>query len=368
MENRERIEYLDNLRFTAMLLILCVHITGVMASSVTEFGTADWELVNIFRNIGYSGPALFFMISGFLILNSEKTADVRLLLTKRLPRLVIPLIAWTAVASAWLGHLADDYSLTGLLNRWVQGLYEPAMTHFWFMFSLIAIYCLSPLLAVGLKGLDSRGRMMLFVLIGILNLRAVLNCFLPESISRYLNFDLLNKLLFLDGALGCFLLGYWLGNMKKRISDLLLSFLLLLLLAAVSLGSRMFRMQTGSAESPYANPTLGLEVGIAACIFLLFKQNAGKRWKILEVLPALPLTYPIYYLHIITMELIFGLGWTPKRFIGAPAFILINFCVCYLLTKTATSIRPICYLSSGLRFSEACESCNWQYTLRKKKL
>ena len=153
--------------------------------------------------------------------------------------------------------------------------------------------------------------------------------------------------------------------MKKSCSWGILFATGMLFLLLIHLGARSFRLLTGETESAFTNPTTGLEVGLAACIFLLFRQNAARRWKLLEALPVVPLCYPIYYLHVITMELIFGLGWTPHSFLGTLGFTLLNFLLCYLLCKTAVSIRPICYLCSGMPFPEACRSCNWQYTIKR---
>ena len=44
--------------------------------------------------------------------------------------------------------------------------------------------------------------------------------------------------------------------------------------------------------------------------------------------------------------------------------------VSYLTVKTLATVRPLCFVCTGLRYDEACQSCNWIYTvrtLRRKK-
>ena len=43
------------------------------------------------------------------------------------------------------------------------------------------------------------------------------------------------------------------------------------------------------------------------------------------------------------------------------------FLLSWLLAKTLASIRPLCYLFTGMPFEKACESCNWQWSVRKWK-
>ncbi len=356
--------YIDYLRFFAMLDVIFVHICGVVLNR-TDFGSANWELLHAGSGLGYSSVAIFFMISGFLLLQDKNTADVGLLLKKRLPRLVLPLLGWTAVAALWIGHLADDYSLTGILSRFLNGLYEPVMVHFWFIFTLIALYVLSPVLYGGLNGLDRRGRLFVLAIILILNLRHMLQCVLPDGVYRFCGFDLLNKLELLEGAVSTFILGWYLGRLTRRIPNWILAAAAVLLLAAITVGSRAFYLQTGDYAAPFHRLTLGFQVCLSACIFLLFKQNVRDEGKSFFFPSAIPLCFPIYFLHIIMMELIFGLGWTPVSFAGVLGFTLVNFILCYLLTKIAASIPVVCRLATGLSFKSACSSCSWQYSFRR---
>ena len=47
------------------------------------------------------------------------------------------------------------------------------MVHFWYMYTLIAIYLISPLLYGGLHGLDRKGKTLIFVLIVLVSCREI---------------------------------------------------------------------------------------------------------------------------------------------------------------------------------------------------
>lgn len=50
-----------------------------------------WHLLNVCTALAFTAVPLFFMMSGYLLMTSRKTADVSVLLRHRLPRLVVPL-------------------------------------------------------------------------------------------------------------------------------------------------------------------------------------------------------------------------------------------------------------------------------------
>lgn len=353
----KHIDYIDSLRIFGMFCIVFLHEAGVAMNRLTT--KADFELLNIFEGIVYSAVPIFFMISGYLLLSSERTQDVTILLKKRLPRLILPLAGWSFVTSVWQGHLADDYSLTGIFQRFLPFLNGPIVVHFWFLYTLIALYVISPVL-YGVNSLNRKGKLFILAIISALNFRWILYGIVPEEIySRFLEIDLLDNLLLLGGNLCNFLLGWYLGNLKKKIPNSLLLVVSAITLIIITLGSRLFYFNNGSYDPPYHSQSLGFEIILAACLFLLAKQNfncSAGFWK--KLFPP-DLTFCVYFMHIITMELLFGFGLTPDSFVTTVAYSVLNYILCYFLAKCIASVKPICFLATGIRFRKACNTCNW---------
>ena len=106
------------------------------------------------------------MMSGYLLLHDPRTADVGYLLRHRIPKLAVPLAAWTVVAAAWYTWLGDR-SLRSFGMWLVQALREPVMVHMWFLYMLLALYAVSPILYGGLKVLDRNGKRYVLVLLAL---------------------------------------------------------------------------------------------------------------------------------------------------------------------------------------------------------
>ena len=64
------------------------------------------KFLNVCTSLAFTAVPLFFMMSGYLLMTSRKTADISVLLRHRLPRLVVPLAGWTVVAVLWQMFLA----------------------------------------------------------------------------------------------------------------------------------------------------------------------------------------------------------------------------------------------------------------------
>lgn len=88
MNERPHVDYFDGLRIFAALCVIFMHTAaGPLRAGVNT----DWHLLNVCTSLAFTAVPLFFMMSGYLLMTSRKTADISVLLRHRLPRLVVPL-------------------------------------------------------------------------------------------------------------------------------------------------------------------------------------------------------------------------------------------------------------------------------------
>ena len=103
MNERAHVEYFDWLRIIAALSVIFMHTAaGPLRAGINT----SWHLLNVCTSLAFTAVPLFFMMSGYLLMTSRKTADISVLLRHRLPRLVVPLAGWTVVAVLWQMFLA----------------------------------------------------------------------------------------------------------------------------------------------------------------------------------------------------------------------------------------------------------------------
>ena len=56
-----------------------------------------------------------------------------------------------------------------------------------------------------------------------------------------------------------------------------------------------------------------------------------------------------------------------KNFMDTIIYTFLNLIICYLVVKTLATIKPLCYVSTGITYDKSCNSCNWIYTYKKLK-
>ena len=142
-------------------------------------------------------------------------------------------------------------------------------------------------------------------------------------------------------------------------------------LALIAFATAHCSEAAGKYNAVFQSQSGGLTVLLAACIFLLFKENCNAdTWLRRGLAPTAALSLGIYLSHNILLSVLAGIGYNGTRFLFTCAKAAAVFAAAALITKTLASIRPLCYVFTGMKYDEACRTCNWQYTanrLRKRK-
>lgn len=374
MEGEKRhIHYIDILRVISAAGVIFMHTaaSGLRAGvlDAAPYVTRGWHLMNLVTSFAFTAVPLFFMISGYLLFSDEKTRDVAYLFRRRLPRLLVPLIAWTVLYAVWLGLAKGEGTfLQRFLLHLRDALYGPINVSLWFLYALIVFYILSPFLYAGLHGLSPGGHKLVLGVIALVSLRSALAAILPDSVGGYLKFYVTNAFQALGGNLLLMLLGWYLGNWKKRLPRALLWGVAAGTWGVIVIGTYVRTRLNGCYDQAFQTQSAGFEVLLASCVFLLAKQRADRPSRLLRAVPVVPLLLPIYLMHALALLVMYRLGFDPLRF---PEIVLAAVCVgvvCYLAAKTLASIRPLCFLFTGLRYDAASESCSWIFSLRRARL
>ena len=363
LQKREHIYYFDYLRIIAAISVIYMHVAALPLRGAVNI---QWQMLNVCTSFAFTAVPLFFMMSGYLLLSDPKTGDISVLLKRRIPRLIIPLIGWTVVALLWLTFSGGTLSVSSMANGLISALNTPVMVHFWYMYTIIALYLISPFLYGAIHSLKKKGHIYILVLIALVSVRTILRTILPQPIANLLNIDFITKLEFFDGHLCTFILGFYLGSCRRKIPNWILAAGAVLTLAVITAGTYFRTAAAGTYMQDFQNQNAGFEILLASCIFLLFKQNCNKevRWLQPVVTTLVSLSLPIYMMHNILLSMFYAVGISPQTKLEVTLVTLLNLVICTLVLKTVATIKPICYLATGMSYKAACSSCNWVYTYR----
>ena len=331
----------------------------------------SWHLLNICSSILFTAVPMFLMISGYLVLSQEMDSDsyISKLFRQRIPRLLIPLAAWTMVAILWQIFMERSLTMDSIIHKMISSFQEPAMVHFWYMYTLIGFYVISPVFC-GIRLLNRKCRKYILCVIALCSLYTAGNAVLSLLAKENITVDLFAKLLGwgAGGYLLTFIAGYFLGTAKVRIPNAVLVVPVIAISIFITISTYILTTRDGAYNQTFLVQSSGFEVILAALVFLLFKQNFNKKSKFNNFIRSVStLSLPIYLMHNILLTMLGYFGICPVDFLSVCAITAIDLTVCYLSLKTAATIKPICYLATGITFSEACQSCNWIYSFNNIK-
>ena len=208
--SRRRWDY-DLLRVASMVGVVYLH---TAAGALRQLGTPLWHFSNLISSLATAAVPLFFMLSGALLLSHPRTAELGTLFRRRLPKVLIPLLAWSGVVIALAGVLSGPQAA---LDKLIPLLNTPVMVPYWFLYALVPIYLVSPLLKKMTDGLSEAHWNYLVGLWLIATIGMDTLCDLAPAgpwqsaltVHWTLNLD------FVGGYLGYFLLGARLARLQK---------------------------------------------------------------------------------------------------------------------------------------------------------
>ncbi|MHC1732031.1 MAG: acyltransferase [Bacteroidales bacterium] len=149
----ERDVWGDLLRGICAFVIVWLHSTCNLFYS---FGNSvvSWYPDLVVTSFTAFAVPCFYMLSGAYLLRREHS--IRETLTKRVPKILIPLLFWSVIY-IFVDHKPIPESLFKMF-------FQNQASHLWFMYSLLSIYILLPLLSRIYKGLDKQQKIYILLI------------------------------------------------------------------------------------------------------------------------------------------------------------------------------------------------------------
>jgi surface polysaccharide O-acyltransferase-like enzyme len=137
--NGGRQPWADLSRCVAICGVILIHSCGVIFYSYGKVPIFSWLSANLLdSSVRFSVP-LFVMLSGALILKPGRDVSLTSIAT-RVRRAGVPLLVWSAIYLAYLSYTGGiPIDLTRMFRA-------PVMYHLWFVYMIVGIYLLLPLL------------------------------------------------------------------------------------------------------------------------------------------------------------------------------------------------------------------------------
>ncbi|EEM02980.1 hypothetical protein bmyco0002_46410 [Bacillus pseudomycoides] len=201
--NVNRLVYMDWLRVLATIAVVTIHVAAGSVSTLDPNKLSNWMAGNFYESLSRASVPIFVMISGALLLRGNKESSIFEFLQKRASKVIIPFVGWSALFylyGAYMGYFPASLKqgIKYFLTNQIGG-------HLWFLYMIVGIYLIAPLLKVFVK--NAKKSYIQYFLILWLYASVILN------LMQYyypINFNI--ELYFVTNYVGYFLLGYYLSH------------------------------------------------------------------------------------------------------------------------------------------------------------
>ncbi len=198
---RNRVLYLDILRFSAILFVVVSHVFAPICWAMNAYPRWIWWIFNVADSVIRLCVPLFIMISGKLLLGSAREEPYLRFIGRRLAKVVPPFFAWYMI------YRFSDSRLAGtdfLPQEWVLDFLKGLTTyHLYFMYIILGLYLVAPFLR---RFVQSAARSELAAVVLFWFGYLTLQFLFPDA------YDSTGPAAILLGYGGYFVLGYFLGR------------------------------------------------------------------------------------------------------------------------------------------------------------
>ena len=139
----EREPWVDFVKVIAIFLVVLLHSAAPWLYRFGQVSNFDWQIGNIIDSATRVSVPLFFMSTGYLLLN--KPVPLKTYFNKRVRRIVTPWLAWSCI------YLVYKSLRSGIPVSISDGILEflngDIYFHFWFLYALVGLYLFIPIIS-----------------------------------------------------------------------------------------------------------------------------------------------------------------------------------------------------------------------------
>lgn len=295
----KRLLFLDWLRILATIAVVTIHISaGVVTANLFNHQTS-WLAGNLFESISRWAVPMFVMVSGALLLNDQRVYTYREFLTKRVSKVLIPLIGWSIIYYSYFVY--QGYYGFSIIDFTKLFSTNGISIHFWFIYMILGLYLITPLLKILVQNAAKKDIEYFILLWFYVSVIAKLMRFLFD-------FSFNVELYFATNYVGYFILGYYL--LKYEITliwrKVIYSSAIIGLLATFFL-TYMSTIKSGGVLQEfwyeYHSPNVLL---VTVGLFVAFRYSPIKNDKKLPYIPSIinNTSFGIYLVHMLVINIV----------------------------------------------------------------
>ena len=337
-----RLTYADLLRCAAMLAVIVLHVAGSQLAAV-PVDSGAFQVFNLYDGLVRWCVPVFVMLSGMFLLDPKHSLPLSKLFFGHILRIAVALAVWGTAYALLLR--VREYGLSWGSVRAALHSVLLGQTHFhlWFLYMIIGLYLVTPVLRAFVRGAGRRDFHWFFLLVFLFAwlIPTVLRLRPSQTLSLYVNNLNLHLVL---GYVGYYVLGYYLKEYTLSRPAEYLTYLLGILGAVVTVGGTAWlsRQQGALVQTLYSYDAPNVAL-MSAAVFVFFRYVLGvsdERSRRQRFSGAARISFGVYLVHAFFLIALQHFGVTTLSFapaLSVPALsavvFLCSLAVAWLLSK-----------------------------------
>lgn len=335
-----RVIYFDVLRVLATFAVIVLHLSAQHWADTDVFSNA-WLAFNLYGGIVRWSVPIFVMISGALFLGRD--TDIHTILKKNVARIATVFLSWSG-CYALVGLVFRHAPLSVVLSQLITGHY-----HLWFLYMIVGLYLLIPLLRPIVKSESLTRYFLLLALIFtfLLPQLALFTSFVSYEASTVIRTVIMYSYCFFPlGFTVYFVGGYYLSrrSFSRREEIVLYCVGIAALLFSIIAPAALSRAQGAANPTFYSYNDLNV-LCTSVPIFVFAKQHLnfprmGERaYALLRKMSKY--SFGVYLVHPMVIELLqhFGIDtFSCNAFFSVPLLAVFVFAVSTLISALLNAI------------------------------
>jgi surface polysaccharide O-acyltransferase-like enzyme len=290
----------DLIRAIAIFLVIILHAAiepDPIITQMTQASVWHWWTENIYNSLARPSVPLFVLLSGSLLLQPSNMEPLSAFFKKRFKRIGLPFLFWSIAYFAWR-FFVNNEELS--VNSILQGILTGPYYHFWFLYMLVGLYLITPILRVVVAYSDRK-------LLGFFILLWFLGVAVAPLLNMFTSYSLESNVFIILGWVGYYLLGVYL--LQVRLRSTILFILIIIGLTWTAVGTYFMTAIFGGVRSFFFNDYLSASVILTSVALFQLLRNFSPFWlethssRTSRLLHQISLsTLPIYLFHVIILE------------------------------------------------------------------
>ncbi len=350
---RGRAVNVDLIRTIAMFGVILLHaagrftITPIELSQLTPLDFTRWSIVDVYQSVAVPlGVPLFLMLSGALLLQPSKCDEsMRIFFKKRWVRIGLPTLFWSFAYFVW------DFTVQKMpfsSAAIIQGILNGPYTQLWYLYVLVGLYLLTPILRTIIAHADE-SIIKYFLVLWVVGVAII------PFLGLFTIYELNSNVFTLTGYVGFFVLGTYLSTVQIRRSTV--SLFIILGIALTAVGTYALAATVGGKEmyffQQYFSPTILLASIMMFLLLFTIKPSSAQTDsppsignKLIKLISQN--TLGIFFIHVMIIESIeLGyFGFNINRYILNPIIEvpLLTVIVLFASLGIILSLKKVPYL------------------------